>query len=122
MGQIEYDSILPFPHLGDKDRLPTVGFANEPSEIESYQQQRIESSNLITKSTKIIILRRAKIYLVNEDRWELMKPPRYDGVVQKLDKQILGRLNSVRGHHSLDRVPPNNEQIENIAICQVNNF
>jgi hypothetical protein len=22
MGQIEYDSILPFPHLGNKDRLP----------------------------------------------------------------------------------------------------
>jgi hypothetical protein len=53
MGQIEYDSILPFPHLGNKDRLPPVGEANEPLEIESYQQQRIEASKLTTNSTKI---------------------------------------------------------------------
>jgi hypothetical protein len=34
------------------------GYANEPSAIELWQEQRIESSNLTTKSTKIISIDR----------------------------------------------------------------
>jgi hypothetical protein len=62
MGQIEYDSILPFPHLGDKDRLITQspililrGFANEHHHDRIHHHQRLPSVGYANDKTAISI-------------------------------------------------------------------